>query len=597
MAPKPASLPPTSGVDESVITIIEHLYPLGETILDAFNSTMESLNKLGKVNASAVGIPIRAKLIKDLDVAWVAFTEPLNEPWYPRLFCELLLTVTPIYSAFCERFPALPFPDNIARCFPSDDLRDEWMLERDYQVFEHLMYTSSLAELLHEYRAAHAPAPSVSSSASTKTTRKRGRSPVGGSESASVAAKKKKDTDSTSVRVSRHHRKPRPTPIPIKDTKGSANLTIKKEKVDVSSAASTPLPQRVLDHPSTKQTIKKRGWVVLKDPEPSDDEIEVTDVPPVDVKGKAKATAPASEDEDSMADTDVYEATRIPAPGTQGRKLSERPEIVERLLTYFGTADKLIEAINSAALIADGSRTLSPLKTFFRAATMLPTPRHGVVVPPCAKCKELGGPCRFEHDPASSVKCEGCRKSGQPCSHNRLWFEWLHESTKDLDLSLSSYAGLLHQGAHLSRDIGLFRSLQDTRSRLDDQIGSLHASILIAQKALRDRVVDPRCILQGLMFMDSSFKATDVQMASLCVAFGWESRDLILDDPKARGFELREALDRSGLFRLFVKGTNIDVTGCKGSSWFINDNDELVSRQTGFVDRVASRIGSQHLLR
>ncbi|EEB89770.1 hypothetical protein MPER_12099 [Moniliophthora perniciosa FA553] len=62
-------------------------------------------------------------------------------------------------------------------------------------------------------------------------------------------------------------------------------------------------------------------------------------------------------------------------------------------------------------------------------------------------------------------------------------------------------------------------------------------------------------------------------MASLCVAFGWESRDLILDDPKARGFELREALDREELL---------------GSSWFINDNDELVSRQTGLVDRAAS---------
>ncbi|EEB97112.1 hypothetical protein MPER_03630, partial [Moniliophthora perniciosa FA553] len=199
--------------------------------------------QLGKVNGFAVGIPIRAKLIKDLDFAWVAFTESVDEPWYPRLFCELLLTVTPIYSSFCKRFPALPFPDNIAKCFPSDDLRDEWMLEKDYQVFEHLMYTSSLAELLQEYRAARMPlvlAPSVSPYTSTKTTRKRGCSPVGVSESASVAAKKKKDTDSTSIRVSRHHRKPRPTPIPIKDTKGSANLMIKKEKVNVSSCCIHP---------------------------------------------------------------------------------------------------------------------------------------------------------------------------------------------------------------------------------------------------------------------------------------------------------------------------------------------------------------------
>ncbi|EEB90927.1 hypothetical protein MPER_10802, partial [Moniliophthora perniciosa FA553] len=96
-------------------------------------------------------------------------------------------------------------------------------------------------------------------------------------------------------------------------------------------------------------------------------------------KGKAKVEVPvvAGSEEDELDESvgDVYESTRIPVPGTQGCKLSERPKIIERLLTYFGTTDKLMEAINSAALVADGSCTLSPVKTFFRSATMLPTPR------------------------------------------------------------------------------------------------------------------------------------------------------------------------------------------------------------------------------
>ncbi|EEB91180.1 hypothetical protein MPER_10501, partial [Moniliophthora perniciosa FA553] len=149
-------------------------------------------------------------------------------------------------------------------------------------------------------------------------------------------------------------------------------------KIEPGSAAVTKKKPR-------QQLSAKSARTVVS---PSDEEVEFigqslsTDTGKGKGKAKAKVEEPvvADSEEDELDDSvgNVYESTRIPAPGTQGRKLSERPEIVERLLTYFGTTDKLIEALNSAALVADGSRTLLPVKTFFRAATMLPTPRHGV---------------------------------------------------------------------------------------------------------------------------------------------------------------------------------------------------------------------------
>jgi len=149
----------------------------------------------------------------------------------------------------------------------------------------------------------------------------------------------------------------------------------------------------------------------------------------------------------------------------------------------------------------------------------------------------------------------------------------------------SSFLGLLYQANNISHEITLFNALQETRSQLNTQIHLLGRSINRAQDALRERSKDPRQILQALFYLDRSFQATDEQIAGLCAGFGWESSDLLLEDPLKRGYELREVADDLDTpFRIFVKGTSIDITGKKASEWKIDSEDNVVPKFSSSMD-------------
>ncbi|ESK81531.1 hypothetical protein Moror_15659 [Moniliophthora roreri MCA 2997] len=318
------------------------------------------------------------------------------------------------------------------------------------------------------------------------------------------------------------------------------------------------------------------------------------------LKGKSKVTPLATDEEDELnalnRSEDVYDNIKIPAPGVQGCKLTKKTNFADHILKYFGSAQVLLNALNSVAQVADSSRSLSPLSTFLHSTTMLPPislsfylissiffyfvffqPCNKTLTPPCTRCKESDHPCLFDHNLSSSMKCDGCHKSGSPCSHNRLWFEWVNDSAKELDVAFGSCSGLIYQALSICCDIALYTSLLKTQARLDEQLVALSHSINISQDAFKKCVIDSCQILQFLLFLDPSFSASDAQVASLCASFSWRSSDLLLQDPHDRGYELHEVSHFSdSLFRIFVKGTNINITGKRESEWEINDEDLVV---------------------
>ncbi|ESK81617.1 hypothetical protein Moror_11113 [Moniliophthora roreri MCA 2997] len=138
---------------------------------------------------------------------------------------------------------------------------------------------------------------------------------------------------------------------------------------------------------------------------------------------------------------------------------------------------------------------------------------------------------------------------------------------------------LLYQACLLSKDISVFNRLQEAHTLLDNQISALSHSINLAQEALKSQVQDPCQLLQALTFLNLSFQASNPQIASLCAGFGWSSSNLLLEDLKDRGYELREVTGPvDGPFCIFIKSTKIDITGKKGLEWRIDTNDCMVSK-------------------
>jgi hypothetical protein len=130
------------------------------------------------------------------------------------------------------------------------------------------------------------------------------------------------------------------------------------------------------------------------------------------------------------------------------------------------------------------------------------------------------------------------------------------------------------QAGQLDASKDLLASLQETRRGIDQTIKQVSESIMFLQEQLRAHITDPRQVLQGLCFLDPSFQATDDQVGKICAAFGWKTLDIYPLD--SRGYELREGTSSDGIqgFRVFVKGTDIDVTDKKASEWQIV-NDKL----------------------
>ncbi|ESK81455.1 hypothetical protein Moror_15810, partial [Moniliophthora roreri MCA 2997] len=109
----------------------------------------------------------------------------------------------------------------------------------------------------------------------------------------------------------------------------------------------------------------------------------------------------------------------------------------------------------------------------------------------------------------------------------------------------------------------------------------LSKDISVFNEALKAQVLDPHQLLQALTFLNPSFWASDTQIASLCAGFSWFSSDLLLEDPQDYGYELCKVPGSvDGPFHIFVKGTDIDITGKKSLEWSITADDQVVSKTT-----------------
>ncbi|ESK80987.1 hypothetical protein Moror_7623 [Moniliophthora roreri MCA 2997] len=486
-------------VSSVTLSIIQALYPIGEQILSAFEDLYDSLEEMGNTSSRSLGILFLHKLDKALSNNMATFVEHADESWFLAPYTELLLTIAPVCDSFEESFPSLSLPNNIFSHIPDMDKRYGWETELKLKAFEAFSFPETLNDILDTYTV------SKKSSAvpKTKVSHKRSPSLATTSKSASAPIPKKPKVDNSSSEVtSQHHLKPRPKPILVKLSKTSGDTVTVQVK-------------------SESDLGKGKGKAVVSDV--SDSEVIVKD---------------------------IYNSTKIPACGVQGRKLTEKPKFMDQLVEYFGCAQTLQNTLNSPASIAVRGGTLAPLGTFLQCVTVLPKPINKILTLACTNCIELNCSCILDHDASTSV-------------------------------NLSSYASLLYQACLLSKDISVFNGLQEARSQLDNQISALSCSINLAQEALKSRVQDPRQLLQALMFLDPSFQASDSQLASLCAGFGWSSSDLLLKDPKDRGYELREvagSIDSS--FHIFIKGTDINITGKKGSEWRIDTGDCVVSKTT-----------------
>uniref|UniRef100_A0A0W0F8A7 Uncharacterized protein n=1 Tax=Moniliophthora roreri TaxID=221103 RepID=A0A0W0F8A7_MONRR len=147
-----------------------------------------------------------------------------------------------------------------------------------------------------------------------------------------------------------------------------------------------------------------------------------------------------------------------------------------------------------------------------------------------------------------------------------------------LPRSWMSLLGLV-QALSICRDIALYTSLLETQAHLDEQLVALSHSINISQDAFKKWVIDPCQILQSLLFLDLSFSTSDAQVASLY--------------PHDHGYELcKVSRFPDSPFHIFIKSTDINITGKKGSKWEINDKDLVVPMTAPDIATTAEASGS-----
>ncbi|ESK93411.1 hypothetical protein Moror_1761 [Moniliophthora roreri MCA 2997] len=576
--------PSTMEVSPVTYAILKALYPTGTKILAAFQQFQKSLSALGNATSIVLGVQLREELIDSLGENWGAFCEHSKDYCCPSLYTELFLTVAPVFDAFKEQFPTIVWPSHITDHLPDVEQRKAWEEERGLEAFPELKFPRSLEEVLSEYSIVTMSFKSMP----PQNPRKRSiSSPGKDAETVATASKKAKHSGSTKPKPAPTNPRPKASRATSSKTSPDETVVIKVEK------GATPLvPKSNAKHSQSSKVAASR---IIVSPPVLDKEDPL--VASTSSKEKSKAAPPSTDEEDELDELngseDMYDSIKIPAPGVQGCKLTEKADFADHILKYFGSGQALLNALNSVAQVTDGSGSLLPLSTFLRLTTVLPPPCNKTLTPPCTQCKELGCPCLFDHNPSSSIKCDGCRKSSSPCSHNRLWFEWVNDSAKELDVALGSCSGLIYQASSICHDIALYTSLLETQACLDEQLVALSHSINVSQDAFKKRVIDPRQILQSLLFLDLSFSASNAQVASLCAGFGWRSSDLLLRDPYDHGYKLRKVSCFSDSpFHIFIKGTDIDITGKRGSEWEINDEDLVVPMTAPVIATTAEASGS-----
>uniref|UniRef100_A0A0W0ETY4 Uncharacterized protein n=1 Tax=Moniliophthora roreri TaxID=221103 RepID=A0A0W0ETY4_MONRR len=468
---------------------------------------LKSLSVLGNPTSIVLGVQLREELIDSLGENWGAFCQHLKDYWCPLLYTELFLTVASVFDTFKEQFLTIVWPSHIMDHLPDVEQCKAWEEEQGLEAFPELKFPRSLEEVLSEYSIVVTLFKSVPLQNPCK---RRVSSPGKNAEAVATASKKTKHSGSTKPKPAPTDPQPKASWVTSSKTSPDETIVIKVEKG------------------ATPSSSKVAASCIIVSPPVLDKED-----PPVastSSKGKSKATPPATDEEDELdasnGSEDVYDSIKIPALGVQGRKLTEKTDFADHILKYFGSAQALLNALNSVAQVADGSGSLSPLSIF----------------------------SLFNN-----------------CVSSRL----------------------IYQALSICRDIALYTSLLETQARLDEQLVALSHLINVSQDAFKKRVVDPRKILQSLLFLDPSFSTSDAQVALLCASFGWRSSDLLLRDPHDRGYELCKVSHfPDSPFHIFVKSTDIDITGKKGSKWEINNEDLVVPTTAPDIATTAEASGS-----
>uniref|UniRef100_A0A0W0ETV5 Uncharacterized protein n=1 Tax=Moniliophthora roreri TaxID=221103 RepID=A0A0W0ETV5_MONRR len=354
-------------------------------------------------------------------------------------------------------------------------------------------------------------------------------SPGKDAETVATASKKAKHSGSTKPKPAPTNPQPKASQAMSSKTSPDETIVIKVEKGATPSVPTSNVKRRQSSKVATSHIIVSPPVFDKKDPL----------VALTSSKGKSRAAPPATDEEDEL--------------NTSRTDLKMCTTALKFLLQV--SKDVLLNALNSVAQVADSSRSLSPLSIFLCSTTVLPLPHNKTLTPPCTRAMAV----------AKAVLLALIIDSGL-------------NGSMILPRSWMSLLGLV-QASSICRDITLYTSLLETQARLDEQLVALSHSINVSQDAFKMRVVDPRQILQSLLFLDPSFSASDAQVASLY--------------PHDHGYELREVSRfPDSPFRIFVKGTNIDITGKKGSEWEINDKDLVVPTTAPDVATTAEASGS-----
>uniref|UniRef100_A0A0W0GD87 Uncharacterized protein n=1 Tax=Moniliophthora roreri TaxID=221103 RepID=A0A0W0GD87_MONRR len=330
--------PTTMEVSPVTYAILKALYPTGTKILASFQQFQKSLSALGNATSIVLGVQLQEQLIDSLRENWGAFCEHSKDYWCPSLYTELFLTIAPVFDAFKEQFPTIVWPSHITDHLPNIEQCKAWEEERGLEAFPELKFPRSLEEVLSEYSIVAMLFKSVPPQNPHKRSVS---SPGKDAETIATASKKAKHLSSTKPKPAPTNPQPKASWTMSSKTSPDETIIIKVEK-----GATPSVPTSNVKQP---QSSKVAASHIIVSPPVLDKED-----PPVastSSKGKSKAAPPATDEEDELdasnRSEDMYNSIKIPAPGVQGRKLTEKTNFTDRILKYFGSAQALLRYLRS----------------------------------------------------------------------------------------------------------------------------------------------------------------------------------------------------------------------------------------------------------
>uniref|UniRef100_A0A0W0FKF8 Uncharacterized protein n=1 Tax=Moniliophthora roreri TaxID=221103 RepID=A0A0W0FKF8_MONRR len=316
--------------------IITALYSIGMKILDMFQHFQDSFDVLGNAKSLALGVQLQDKLTESLGDNLAAFCKHLKDYWCSSLYKELLLMLAAMYHQL------------------RSEHRTMFLMVRGIGLREYTVITTSIKTVPQKNPHKCSMSP-----------------PTKEAEVIAMAPKKARHTSSTKLKVPLSNAQPKTSLMLSRKASPEEPVIVKVEK------GAAPWAFK----PKVKQLQASKGAAAASVPN--------NDGPPAvssSSKGKAKALPTATDEEDEVdkADEpeDVYDITKIPALSIQGWKLTKKPKFVDCILKYFGSAQALINALNSVAHIGNRSGLLLLLSMLLCSTTVVPLPHNKTLTPP-----------------------------------------------------------------------------------------------------------------------------------------------------------------------------------------------------------------------